>query len=67
MTNLCFFQSKIQVLCLNDVTGAVHIAGLEWYSGISGYIEPNCPCLAICFDNGRCQIMRNEGDDGKSL
>ncbi|XP_074656125.1 WD repeat-containing protein 35-like isoform X2 [Tubulanus polymorphus] len=57
------FMSKLQVVCLANVTGAVHIAGMAWYNGEYGYVEPNCPCLAICFDNGRCQIMRNEADD----
>lgn len=26
-------------------------------------MEPDCPCLAICFDNGRCQIMKHEFDE----
>ena len=30
-------------------------------------MEPNCPCLAICFDNGRCQIMRHEFDENPVL
>ena len=48
------------------MTGAVHIASLQWYNGENGYIEPNCPCLAICFNNGRCQVMRRETDESKS-
>ena len=59
------FQSKLQVYCLTNVTGALHISGIEWYNGEYGYIEPNCPCLAVCFDNGRCQIMRNDADESK--
>ena len=59
------FQSKLQVYCLTNVTGAVHIASLQWYNGENGYVEPNCPTLAICFNNGRCQVMRRETDDGK--
>ena len=59
------FQSKLKVYCLSNVTGAIHIAGLEWYNGLNGYVEPNCPSLALCFDNGRCQIMKNETDEGK--
>ena len=56
-------QSKMQIMCLSNVTGAVHIAGIQWYKGEGGYMEPNCPSLAVCFDNGRCQIMRDEGDE----
>ena len=50
--------------CLSSVTGAVQLAGLEWYIG-KGYGNPNCPSLAVCFDNGRAQLMRHELDSGK--
>lgn len=36
---------------------------MEWYDGMEGYPEPNCPSLAIALDNGRMQIMRHENDD----
>ena len=58
-------QSKLSIYCLTNVTGAVKIAGLDWYNGNHGYIEPNCPTLAVCFDNGRTQIMKNENDESK--
>ncbi|KAK7092123.1 WD repeat-containing protein 35-like isoform X2 [Littorina saxatilis] len=61
------FISKMQVFCLTSVTGAIRIAGLEWYNGLNGYMEPNCPSLALCFDNGRCQIMRSETDENPIL
>ena len=35
------------------------------YDGREGFVEPNCPCLAICFDMGRMQIMRHELDESK--
>jgi len=50
--------------CLSSVTGAVQLAGLEWYIG-KGYGNPNYPSLAVCFDNGRAQLMRHELDSGK--
>ena len=53
---------KMKLNCLVNVTGAISIAGIHWYHGTEGYVEPDCPCLAICFDNGRCQIMRHEND-----
>lgn len=59
------FQMKMTISCLTNATGAVSIAGIHWYAGTGGYIEPDCPCLAICFDNGRCQIMRYESDESK--
>ncbi|XP_060727604.1 WD repeat-containing protein 35 [Tachysurus vachellii] len=57
------FIMKMTLHCLMNVTGAISIAGIHWYSGTEGYIEPDCPCLAICYENGRCQIMRYENDD----
>lgn len=43
------------------------VVGLTWYNGRNGYVDPDCPTLAICYDNGRMQIMRNESDDSKSI
>ncbi|KAM3595435.1 uncharacterized protein V6R79_023511 [Siganus canaliculatus] len=57
------FIMKMTISCLGNVTGAVSIAGIHWYAGTGGYVEPDCPCLVICFDNGRCQIMRYENDE----
>ncbi|XP_070776290.1 WD repeat-containing protein 35 isoform X1 [Enoplosus armatus] len=57
------FIMKMTISCLTNATGAVSIAGIHWYAGTSGYVEPDCPCLAICFDNGRCQVMRYENDE----
>lgn len=59
------FQMKMTISCLASTAGAVSIAGIHWYAGTGGYIEPCCPCLSICFDNGRCQIMRCESDESK--
>uniref|UniRef100_A0A3Q3JR91 WD repeat-containing protein 35 n=1 Tax=Monopterus albus TaxID=43700 RepID=A0A3Q3JR91_MONAL len=57
------FIMKMTISCLTNATGPVSIAGIHWYAGTGGYVEPDCPCLAICFDNGRCQIMRYENDE----
>uniref|UniRef100_F6XA62 WD repeat-containing protein 35 n=1 Tax=Xenopus tropicalis TaxID=8364 RepID=F6XA62_XENTR len=61
------FIVKMVLSCLVNVSGALSIAGMHWYSGNKGYVEPDCPCLAICFDNGRCQIMRHENDENPVL
>ncbi|XP_053316634.1 WD repeat-containing protein 35 isoform X1 [Spea bombifrons] len=61
------FIVKMTLSCLVNVTGALSIAGMHWYPGTKGYVEPDCPCLAICFDNGRCQIMRHENDENPVL
>uniref|UniRef100_A0A3B3BS72 WD repeat-containing protein 35 n=1 Tax=Oryzias melastigma TaxID=30732 RepID=A0A3B3BS72_ORYME len=56
------FIMKMAISCL-VAAGSVSIAGIQWYAGTRGYVRPDCPCLAICFDNGRCQIMRYENDE----
>uniref|UniRef100_A0A4W3H1G3 WD repeat-containing protein 35 n=1 Tax=Callorhinchus milii TaxID=7868 RepID=A0A4W3H1G3_CALMI len=61
------FIVKLVLQCLANVTGPVSIVGIHWYSGTEGYIEADCPCLAICLDNGRCQIMRHENDENAVL
>ncbi|XP_066495950.1 WD repeat-containing protein 35 [Tiliqua scincoides] len=61
------FMMKMKMNCLVNITGAFSIAGIHWYPGTEGYVEPDCPCLAICFDNGRCQIMRHENDQNPVL
>jgi len=58
------FQSRLALHCLLNVTELVKLTGLQWYNGSKGYVEPNCPCLAVAFNNGRAQIMRHELDNG---
>lgn len=62
---LFMFQSKLNIYCLSGVSGAIHIAGIAWYNGLNGYLELNCPSLAICFESGRCQIMKNDIDESR--
>ncbi|KAI8896383.1 WD repeat-containing protein 35-like protein [Globomyces pollinis-pini] len=40
----------------------IKIAAIDWYNGSRGYIQPNVPCLAICYDDGKVQILRNQKD-----
>ncbi|NXW58812.1 WDR35 protein, partial [Eurystomus gularis] len=61
------FIVKMKLSCLVNLTGAFSIAGIQWYHGTEGYIEPDCPCLAVCYDNGRCQIMTDENDHNPVL
>ncbi len=39
------------------------LSGIQWYNGARGYVDPNAPSLAICYVNGRCQLMRSEADE----
>ena len=42
---------------------AAQVVGIDWYNGLEGYPQPGCPVLAICMNNGRLQLMRDEQDD----
>lgn len=59
--------------CINEIPiyantkQNARLVGLEWYKDISGYQDPTVPSLAICFHNGRCQIMRDDTDDNPIL
>ncbi|XP_042241406.1 WD repeat-containing protein 35-like [Homarus americanus] len=57
------FVSRLNIQCLGTMGLGAMVVGLTWYNGRNGYVEPDCPTLAICYDNGRMQIMRNESDD----
>uniref|UniRef100_G1NVK7 WD repeat domain 35 n=1 Tax=Myotis lucifugus TaxID=59463 RepID=G1NVK7_MYOLU len=45
--------------------GLLKVLKLETQTG--RFAHPDCPCLAVCFDNGRCQIMRHENDQNPVL
>ena len=62
-THLWCVQEKMNIQCLRGASGAVQLASVEWYSGVSGYAAPHCPSLVVAFDNGRAQLMRNELDE----
>lgn len=56
----------IKCITLGTATGRVHrIGSISWFSG-SLPSSRNQPVLAICYENGKVQIMRNENDDGET-
>ena len=54
--------SKIQAYCVEDSPG-VKLCGLEWFDSTDVGYDNTPPTLAICYENGRCQLMRHEMDD----
>jgi WD repeat-containing protein 35 len=64
--NLGNYITKLAIYAVQPNSGA-KLIGLEWYNGLNGYLESNVPTLALCFDNGRIQIMRDETDDNPVL
>ncbi|XP_067008662.1 WD repeat-containing protein 35 [Anabrus simplex] len=57
------FMMKLLIQCLPEMPGPIQVVGLHWYDGRYGYVEQDCPVLAICYQNGCMQIMRGENDD----
>jgi len=53
--------------CLENITNPYRLVSIEWYNGNHGFMEPHCPCLAICYDMGVCQMMRHEYDESPIL
>lgn len=56
---------RIKIYCLSEGSSIEEkqICGIRWYDGSQGYEDISAPTLAICFQNGRCQLMTNELDD----
>lgn len=54
---------KINIQCVNLGPRSMSVVGLSWFNGPS----LNRPSLAICYENGKFQIMRNENDDCESI
>ena len=60
------FVSKMNIQCLSNSGSANNkVVTLHWYSGKHGLVHRDAPTLAICYDNGRMQIMRDENDESK--
>jgi len=43
------------------------IVCLQWYNGKSGYVEPNCPVLAILYSNGHLLLLKDANDEGEIM
>lgn len=35
---------------------------MDWYNGSGGYLQPNMPCLAVCYEDGKVQILKDQRD-----
>ncbi|KAL1124025.1 hypothetical protein AAG570_001795 [Ranatra chinensis] len=58
------FMMKINIQCLPPpVVSGVLVVAMTWYDGRNGYVDQNCPSLAICYQTGHIQIMRGHEDD----
>jgi WD repeat-containing protein 35 len=48
---------------IRDTPAGARVAAIEWYDGAEGHSVADAPTLAVAFDNGRVQIMRNVEDE----
>jgi WD repeat-containing protein 35 len=59
--NTGIFISKINIQCVAlSSTKSVTVVGLNWFSG---FVQGNRPSLAICYETGKFQLMKNESDE----
>nr|XP_023029130.1 WD repeat-containing protein 35 [Leptinotarsa decemlineata] len=56
------FVMRIAILCHDSNFDSIPIVGLDWYNGTNGNTQADLPNLAIAFENGKAQLMRNESD-----
>jgi hypothetical protein len=54
-------KDKLKIYCLESDDSK--LASLAWYDRSNGSMTSDCTSLAVCFTNGRCQLMKNETDD----
>eukprot|EP00761_Pharyngomonas_kirbyi_P009989 gb/GECH01010007.1/.p1 GENE.gb/GECH01010007.1/~~gb/GECH01010007.1/.p1 ORF type:complete len:877 (+),score=173.67 gb/GECH01010007.1/:1-2631(+) len=53
------FFANVPIFCAKE--GEAEVSNVEWHD-CQGFINPKKPSLAICYSNGKCQIMRSEHD-----
>jgi WD repeat-containing protein 35 len=54
------FVGKIQDFCHSGLENRV--SAMDWYNGHKGYVQQNSPCLAVCYEDGKLQILKDQRD-----
>lgn len=57
---------RLSIICHDTNFEPIPIVGLDWYNGVNGSVGSLAPNLAIAFENGKAQLMRNENDTSKN-
>lgn len=56
---------KLNIQCTHlNASRNITVVGMTWFHGL---IASYRPTLAICYENGKMQIMKNENDDGNFM
>ncbi|KAJ8969636.1 hypothetical protein NQ317_009651 [Molorchus minor] len=61
------FVMRVAIVCHDATFEPIPIVGLDWYNGLNGYMNGFCQSLAIVFENGRAQLMKDESDTNPSI
>lgn len=59
--NLGNFIAKLPIF-VSSASSSGRLIGIHWFHG-NGVVDPHFPSLAIGYDNGKIQIMRDESDE----
>ncbi|CRL00247.1 CLUMA_CG013520, isoform A [Clunio marinus] len=63
--NTGIFISKLNIQCVTlSASKSVSVVGLCWFHGI---VQGNRPALAICYETGKIQLMKNESDETPTI
>jgi WD repeat-containing protein 35 len=54
------FIGKVRDCCHPGMD--IKIQSMDWYNGSKGFIHKDVPCLAVCYEDGKVQILRNQRD-----
>jgi WD repeat-containing protein 35 len=60
------FARDMQIFAISPGSGA-SVAEMSWYDGSNGYLDPSVPKIAIGYDSGFIQIMRDVDDSNPIL
>lgn len=61
--NQGIFLTKLNMVALGVTGKPQTIVALHWYDGKNGFVATDSPALAIAYQNGKIQLMKNESDD----
>lgn len=64
MKNFCVTEQDTLNISSSGWKDASVISRIHWYDGGQGYSDIDAPTLAVCYRNGKCQLMRDELDEG---
>ena len=65
--NFGAFVKKVPIVCVETGNDGPKLTGLEWSKNLPVDKHDTTAFLAVCYDNGKAQLMRNEVDESPYL